>query len=112
MATTRRQQRVNHLLQHELSSLLEFKSNDPRLQGLTVSAVEVSPDLKHAQVFIVAVGDSEREREVSSGLKSAAPFLRRELGRRVKLRLVPEIDFTFDRSIDTGDRIERILRDL
>jgi ribosome-binding factor A len=107
MATTRRQQRVNHLLQHELSRLLEFESDDPRLSGLTVSAVEITPDLRQAKVFIVAVG--EREKEVRQGLRHATPFLRRELARRIQLRVVPNLDFAFDRSIDEGDRIERLL---
>jgi ribosome-binding factor A len=108
MASSRRQQRVNHLLQHELSRLLEFESDDPRLSGLTVSAVEVSHDLRQAKVFIVAVG--EREKEVRQGLQHATPFLRRELARRVQLRAVPDLSFAFDRSIDQGDRIERLLR--
>ncbi len=110
--STRRQQRVNHLLQHEISNLLEFELNDPRLRGITVSAVEISPDLKHARVFIVAVGDAAREKEIHAGLHRASSFLRRELARRVQLRVVPELDFAFDRSIETGDRIERLLRNL
>ncbi len=112
MASTRRQQRVNRILQHEISSLLEFESDDPRLSGVTVSAVEISPDLRYARVFIVGSGDAEREKEIQHGLKSALPFLRRELARRVQLRLVPELDFKFDRSIEQGERIERLLRDV
>ena len=111
MATSRRQERINHLLQRELSSLIEFESSDPRLQGVTLSAVEISPDLKHARVFVVAGADAERNREIKRGLHSAAPFLRHELARRVKLRLVPELDFVFDRSFEQGDRIERLIRD-
>jgi ribosome-binding factor A len=111
MATTRRQERINHLLQKQVSSLLEFELSDPRLQGLTVSAVEISPDLRHARVFIVAVGDPEREKEIRHGLQSAVPFVRRELARRVQLRIVPELDFAFDHSIEQGDRIERLLRE-
>ncbi len=111
MATTRRQERVNHLLQHEISALLEFKSNDPRLEGITVSGVEISPDLKHARVFIAAVDDPARAKEIRYGLRSATPFLRRELGRRVQLRVVPELEFAFDYSIEQGNRIEQLLRE-
>ena len=111
MATTRRQGRVNHLLHKEISSLIEFESSDPRLHGVTVSAVEISPDLKHARVFVVASGDEQRNREIRRGLRSAAPFFRHELARRVQLRLVPELDFVFDRSIEQGDRIEHLLRE-
>jgi ribosome-binding factor A len=112
MATTRRQQRVNHLLQQEVSKLLEYELNDPRLQGVTVSAVEISPDLKHARIFIVSPSDAEQETEVRHGLQSATPFLRRELGRRIQLRAVPEIHFAFDHSIERADRIERLLREV
>jgi ribosome-binding factor A len=111
MATSRRQQRVNHALQHEISKLLETELNDPRLEGLTVSGVEISPDLRRARVFIIAVADAAREREVRAGLESATPFLRRELGKRVQLRIVPELDFRFDRSLDHGARIEQLLRE-
>lgn len=112
MATTRRQERINHLLQHELSALLEFESNDPRLQGVTVSGVEISPDLRHARIFIIATSDPEREKEIRAGLRSATSFLRRALGRRVQLRAVPELDFVFDRSLEQGDRIEQLLREV
>ena len=112
MATTRRQQRVNHLLQQEVSKLLEFELSDPRLQGVTVSGVEISPDLKHARVFIVSTGDAAQETEVRHGLQSATPFLRRELSRRIQLRAVPEIHFAFDHSIEHADRIERLLREV
>jgi len=112
MATTRRQERVNHLLQHEISALLEFESNDPRLAGITVSGVEISPDLKHARVFIVAVDDPARAKGIRHGLRSATPFLRRQLGRRVQLRVVPDLEFAFDHSIEQGSRIEQLLREV
>src|SRR5919201_292310 len=111
MATSRRQERVNHLLQKEISSLIEFESSDPRLQGVTVSAVEISPDLRQARVFVVATGDEERDREIRHGLRSAKRFFRRELARRIQLRLVPELDFVFDRSFEEGQRIERLIRE-
>lgn len=111
MATTKRQQRVNHLLQQEISKLLEFEIEDPRLHGLTVSGVEISPDLRTARVFIVGFEDRAREKDVRAGLAHALPFLRRELGQRVQLRLVPELTFAFDHSIERGARIEQLLRE-
>ena len=112
MANNRRQQRVNHLLQQEVSKILEFELDDPRLQGVTVSAVEISPDLKHARIFIVSSGDNVHEAEVRHGLQSATPYLRRELAKRVQLRAVPEIHFAFDHSIERGARIEQLLREV
>src|SRR5262245_27873652 len=110
MATTRRQQRVNQLLQQEISRLLEFESDDPRLARHTVSPVEVYPDLRQTRVYIVALDDPEQEKEVRHGLRRATPFLRHELSRRIQLRLVPELEFSFDHSFQEGDRIERLLR--
>ncbi|MEP7198934.1 MAG: 30S ribosome-binding factor RbfA [Chloroflexota bacterium] len=112
MASTIRQQRVNRLLQHEISSLLEFEVDDPRLVGITVSAVEVSSDLTHARVFIVAVGDAKRAREIRQGLRHAIPFLRRELGQRIQLRVVPDFDFAFDDSMARAARVEELLREV
>ncbi|MBI5877815.1 MAG: 30S ribosome-binding factor RbfA [Chloroflexi bacterium] len=111
MATTKRQQRVNHLIQQEISKLIEYEMEDPRLNNITVSGVEVSPDLRHARVYVVGFTDPAREKDVRAGLARAVPFLRRELGRRVQLRLVPELSFTFDHSIDRGARIEELLRE-
>jgi len=111
MATSKRQQRVNHLIQQEISKLIEFEMEDPRLHGITVSGVEISPDLRHARVFIVGFSDAEREKDARAGLARAVPFLRRELGRRVQLRLVPDLSFAFDHSIDRGARIEQLLRE-
>ena len=112
MANNRRQQRVNHLLQQEVSKLLEFELEDPRLDGLTVSAVEISPDLKHARIFIVSNGDEALETEMRHGLQSATPYVRRELAKRMQLRAVPEIHFAFDHSIERGARIEKLLREV
>jgi ribosome-binding factor A len=109
MATSRRQQRVNHLLHHEISNVLERELDDPRLTGLTVSGVEISPDLRYARVFIVMAADALPEVEARAGLESAKPVLRRELAKRVQLRVMPELDFRFDHSLDYAERIERLL---
>src|SRR5574341_1158697 len=111
MATTRRQQRVNHLLQQEIGRLLEFEIEDPRLHGLSASGVEISPDLRHARIYVVGFGDRAHEKEVRAGLEHATPFLRRELAHRIQLRLVPELEFVFERSLDRGGRIEELLRE-
>lgn len=111
MANNRRQQRVNHLLQQEVSKLLEFELEDPRLDGLTVSAVEISPDLKHARIFIVSNGDAAQETEMRHGLQSATPYVRRELAKRMQLRAVPEIHFAFDHTIERAARIEKLLNE-
>ena len=105
---SRRTERVNDLLREELSTLLQREVKDPRLgHGLTtITEVQVTPDLRHAVVFISYLGEEEAERkEVLAALKSASHFLHNELVRRLQLRIVPEFAFRFDPSIERGARL-------
>ena len=103
--------RINDELQRELSSLLRTLK-DPRVQGgmVTVTHVDATSDLRYAKVF-VSVLDKAREKGVIKGLKSAAGYLRRELGRTMTLRCAPELQFIADDSIEHGARILEMLRD-
>ncbi len=109
---SRRTERVNDLLREELSSLLLREVKDPRLgHGLTtITEVQVSPDLRHAIVFVSYLGEAESERtEVLAALKSASHFLHNELVRRLQLRMVPEFAFRFDPSIERGARLATLI---
>ncbi len=102
--------RINEEIQRELAALIPTVK-DPRVTGMiSVTAVDVTPDLKFAKVYISALdkGDSE---QVLKGLKSAGGYLRRELGRSLKLRATPELTFVRDDSIDKGAHILGMLRD-
>ncbi len=102
--------RINEEVQRELAALIPTVK-DPRVTGMiSVTAVDVTPDLKFAKVYISALdkGDSE---QVLKGLKSAGGYLRRELGRSLKLRATPELTFVRDDSIDKGAHILGMLRD-
>ena len=102
--------RINEEVQRELAALIPTVK-DPRVTGrISVTAVDVTPDLKFAKVYISALdkGDSE---QVLKGLKSAGGYLRRELGRSLKLRATPELTFVRDDSIDKGAHILGMLRD-
>ena len=101
---------VGGLIQQELSDLLLRKIKDPRLEMVTITGVEVSPDLKLARVFFSRYGHPEATRRTVEGLQRAAGFLRRELGERMKLRYVPELEFIHDTSYEYGDRIEALLK--
>ena len=103
--------RINEEIQRELSALLR-SLKDPRVQGgmVTVTHVDTTSDLRYAKVFISAL-DKTREKDVLKGLKSAAGYLRRELGAAVKLRYTPELQFVADDSIEQGARILQMLRD-
>ena len=101
--------RINEEIQRELSSLIPTVK-DPRVTGMiSVTAVETSPDLKYAKVFI-SVLDKAGEEQVLKGLKSAGGWLRRELGRALDLRSTPELAFVRDDSIDKGAHILEMLR--
>ena len=103
--------RINEEIQKELSSLFRTLK-DPRVQGgmVTVTHVDTTSDLRYAKVF-VSVLDKTQEKDVVKGLKSAAGYLRRELGAAIKLRYTPELQFIADDSIEQGAHILQMLRD-
>lgn len=105
--------RVNGEVQKELSSLISREIKDPRINPMTtVVAVEVAPDLKHAKVFISVLGDEESKKSTYEGLRSAAPFMRRELARRINLRNTPELTFIMDQSIEYGVNMSKLINDV
>ena len=103
--------RINEEIQKELSSLLRTLK-DPRVQGgmVTITHVDTTTDLRWCRVF-VSVLDKTQEKDVVKGLKSAAGYLRRELGQAIQLRYTPELQFVADDSIEHGARILEMLRD-
>ena len=107
-----RPDRVGEAIRDELSQLLAREVQDPGVGFITLTRVKVSPDLQVARVYYTTLGDEQAQRDTAKALKRATPFLRRQLGRRIRLRRVPEIDFFYDESIAQGDRIEQILQEL
>jgi ribosome-binding factor A len=107
---TRRTERLNHLIQIEISDLLRKHINDPRLNGLiSVTGVEISKDLQNATVSISALGDNIDREAVIKGFKSAAGFLRRELAHRLNIRVTPMLSFEFDDSIERGVKLVTLI---
>ena len=102
--------RINEEIQRELSSLLRTLK-DPRLQSglLTITHVDTTPDLRFSKIFVSAL-DKSQEKDMMKGLKSAAGYLRRELGTALKLRYTPELQFVADDSILQGAHILEMLR--
>ena len=109
---SRRQRRVSELIHRKISSLLQSKMRDPRLSLVTVTAVETSPDLRHAHVYISAMGTEAERREALKGLVHAAGFLRHELGAHLPLRYVPELTFHLDESLERGARVIQLLQEI
>src|SRR5437762_3175254 len=107
----KRSDRVNSLLQRELGTLISEELRDPRIAFPTVTAVEITPDLRSAKVHVSVLGDEEASAATMKALEDAKPFLRRELGSRTDLRFVPELTFVHDRSAEQAVRISALLRE-
>ena len=103
-----RNPRLEGEIRSVLSDLLRSEVNDPRLADVTVSSIRLSADRSRARVYYSVIGDVEREREAGDGFAAAAPFMRRQLGRRMRLRVVPSLEFFRDTSYEYGDRMERL----
>ena len=86
--------------------------HDPKIGFITLTRVQVTPDLQIARVYYTSLGDAAARKDTQKALARATPFLRRQIGDRVRLRRVPELDFRFDESIAHQDRIEQILQEL
>jgi len=107
-----RASRVGDQIQAELASLLTRQVHDPGIGFLTITQVKLSPDLQQARVYYTSIGDDKAKRESARALDRATPFLRRQVGQRLRLKRVPELTFFYDESIEQGDRVERILQAL
>ncbi len=112
MNSFKRADRVADLVKMEISDLLLKQVRDPRIGSVTITGVKVTDDLRTARVFFVELGKDQCSEDVRAGLGRAAGFLRRELGRRLRLRCVPELFFAYDPSFAYGDRIERLLSEI
>jgi ribosome-binding factor A len=103
-------ERVNTLMQREISELIQRELRDPRLdEFVSVTEVSVSSDLRYARVYISSVGGQQKEQQILGALSSAAGFLRSELAKKVRLRRMPELHFQWDNSIEHGDRVLRLI---
>jgi len=107
-----RPDRVGEQIRQELSQLLLSDVHDPGIGLITLTRVKVSPDLQLARVYYTLMGDERARAETKRALGRATPFLRRQIGSRIRLRRVPELQFHFDESVEAQDRLERILLEL
>ena len=106
---SRRQRKVAELLHQEVSQLIQYDTQDPRLGFVTVTGVDVSPDLRLAWVYITVLGDDSDVKRSLKGLESAAGYFRHALGETLNLRYIPELRFKIDTSLEHGSRIESLL---
>ncbi|MDH7500692.1 MAG: 30S ribosome-binding factor RbfA [candidate division NC10 bacterium] len=107
-----RADRVSGLLKEEISRLIQKDLKDPRVGFVTITRVSLSRDLRYAKVFFSTYGDQETQQRSLEGLQSALGFIRGELGRRLDLRFIPEIEFHIDGSVEYAFRIEEIIHQI
>ena len=103
-------ERVNNLIRHEISELLQRQVKDPRLGSfVAVTEVSTSPDLRHAKIFVSRIGSEAEKQETLSVLTAASGFFRNELARRLRMRRIPELSFHWDDSIERGARLLQLI---
>lgn len=105
--------RINSEVQREMSSIIREDLKDPRIHPMTsVMAVEVTPDLKFAKIFVSVLGNDEEKEKTMEGLKKSASFARHQLAKRVNLRNTPELTFVLDTSIEYGVTMSKKIDEL
>ncbi|HDS15986.1 MAG TPA: 30S ribosome-binding factor RbfA [Proteobacteria bacterium] len=100
--------RIGDQLKVEISAMLQREIKDPRIGFITVQDVEVAPDLSQAFVYYTVLGNADEKNATLAGLNSTAGFMRREIGRRLHLKRIPEMQFRYDDSIDKGEHLEEV----
>ena len=112
MRPNRRPQRLAFQIQQEVSAMLTRNIKDRRIGFVTVTGVEMSPDLRHARIYVSAMGTDRQKRETLDALNHAVGWIRRELGQRIRMKFLPEIVFRTDSSLEYGERIDRLLDEI
>lgn len=110
--TTRRQAQLAEFLRDEISEIIQRELKDPRLGFVSITRVELSPDLRYARVFVSVLGSDEDRIETMRALEGAAGFIRHLLKPRMHVRHIPEISFREDRSMEHAEQVARTLREL
>jgi ribosome-binding factor A len=108
----RRREKVADLLRDEVSQIIQREMSDPRLGFVSITRVELSPDLKYARMYISVMGSEEERADSLVALNNASGFIRRQLAPRLRMRVIPEVSFRLDRSMEHAENVARILRDL
>ncbi|MBR2520043.1 MAG: 30S ribosome-binding factor RbfA [Selenomonadaceae bacterium] len=109
MSNKLRIEKLQELIKQETGKMLLNDIKDPRIGFVTVTDVEMTGDLREAKIFVSVMGGAEQIKNSLEGLKSALGFIRREIGKRIRLRFTPEISFALDTSLDYGDHIQKLL---
>jgi ribosome-binding factor A len=109
---SQRTDRIDELLRQEISALLARDVADPAIGFVTVTRVDTSPDLAHARVWVSLIGQPRERAATLTALRRAMPFVRRELGARIRLRRIPELHVDLDETVERGTRVLQLLHEL
>jgi ribosome-binding factor A len=104
-----RSRRIAEQVQRELSDIIRVELKDPRVGMITLTDVEMTPDNAHAKVFFTVLGQQPRIDEAAAGLQHAAGYLRSQLAQRIKIRIVPQLHFEYDASVERGIRLSQLI---
>ncbi|MDI6793036.1 MAG: 30S ribosome-binding factor RbfA [bacterium] len=108
----KRMDRVNELIREEISDIILHRIKDPHLGFVTVTRADVSPDLNEAKVYVSILGEEPEVKQSMNILNKAAPFIRNEVGKRIRLKYIPKVIFKFDPSIEYSVHISQMLESL
>lgn len=109
---TRRTRQVGEMLREELSDIIRREVKDPRIGFMSITSVEVPPDLRSARVFVSVLGTDEERENTLEALRSAAGFIRHTLKPRLRMRQIPDLEFRDDRSMEYAEQIADTLREI
>jgi ribosome-binding factor A len=104
-----RSRRIAEQIQRELSDIIHVELKDPRVGMITITDVEMTADNAHAKVFFTVLGQQPRIDEAAAGLQHAAGYLRSQLAQRMKIRVVPQLNFKYDASVERGMRLSQLI---
>ena len=104
-----RTERVNEQIQRELAGIIQTELKDPRIKLVTLTSVDISPDFAQAKIFFTSLEQSDSPKETIKALTQAAGFLRRELSRRMTIRVIPQLHFFYDKSVERGVQLSQLI---
>lgn len=108
----KRSEKVAEAIHEIVSQLLVKGLKDPRIGFVTVTGVKVTDDLHHATVYFTVIGSDEEKKATAAGLASCSSFIRKGMGKELRMRYVPNLHFVYDTSLDYGNRIDELLKEI
>jgi ribosome-binding factor A len=112
MSLSKRSEQLEKSLIREINNIIYRKINDPRIKFVTITRIKVSSDLKYADIFVTILNDKDQQKKALKGLKNATKFIRGELGKDLKIRYVPKIEFKIDEDLEHQYKLLKIITEI